>query len=178
MKSYIYFFLIVLTTFCVGSCKKTKQESPQLRPFAETITNEDSVAITRLVDQYFNYQIKGDYYEAAAMLYRPNAENKDFMPEPLEQEALESIVKSMQYVPVLEYSIEYLKFGQTYDNEVMVKITMIKGQNGLPDVTSKVIFKPISYLGNWFLSVLDSSSGDKQLLTSDERKAIMLDKQQ
>lgn len=177
MKSYVYFLLTALCVFCTGSCNHSKSDSSTGLTYAETITSKDSVEISNLIHQYFEHQIQGNHYDAAAMLYRHNSENPNYTPELLDNDQIEQIVNSMKFVPVVSYSIEYMKFVNSLHNEVMTKIVMHKGENGLPDVTSKVVFKPIRHLGQWYLTVLDSNSGDRQLATPEERKANMLQKQ-
>ena len=174
MKTYIFIFLFVLSAICFVGCQNNDKTADREVPFTEKLTVNDTVAVEKLVQLYFSYLTEGNYYDAASILYRPNQEDIYYKPVLLDNEQIEQAVKSMKAIPVVGYNIEYIKFNKSYDNEVMVRVIMFEGHNGLPDVTSKVFFKPINYLDTWFLTVMDSNSGDKQLVDSDERKAFML----
>jgi hypothetical protein len=174
MKTYIFIFLFVLIGICFVSCKNDNKTINKEVLFSETLTGNDTVAVEKLVQLYFSHLMDGNHYDAASILYRPNPENIEYKPELLDNEQIEQVVKSMKAIPVVGYNIEYIKFNQSYNNEVMVRVIMFEGKDGLPDVCSKVFFKPINYLGTWFLTVMDSNSGDKQLVDSDERKEFML----
>lgn len=164
--------MILLCAFCIAACQGEKKETSAQTEFEEHMTGRDSLHVIGLIEQYFLYQKQGDLYSAAGMLYRLNPENRNYMPEPLNNEQLAQVVQSMKMIPVVDYEIEYIKFSQTYDNEAMCRVVIAKGENGLPDVTTKVFFKPVCYLGSWYLTVIDSAQGDQTTVKVSQRDSV------
>ncbi|MBO5698784.1 MAG: hypothetical protein J6R79_02110 [Bacteroidaceae bacterium] len=178
MKYIFYLLIPVLSVLSFAACNDAKKNGGSYIPeFTETMTAKDTADICKLVETYFTFVINGEYEEAVGMLYRPSSENIEYQPELLNNEQIDQMLVSLKAIPVVGYNIEYIKINQSYDNEVMVNVVMIKGQNGMPDVTSKLYFKPINYLGTWFLTTMNSNEGDKSLVDADEQRAMMLKKE-
>lgn len=160
--------------FClqfVVSCdlgKKTHREFT----FEELITHEDTVEVKELIATFFNFTITQEYDEAAAMLYRIDPQNPKGQPILLDNEEMTWVVNLLQTFPAVDYKIEYLKFYQAYENEAMCRIIISKGQDGAPDVTSKIFLKPLFYLGKWSLGIMNTAWGDKGIVDPSDRDSV------
>ncbi len=67
----------------------------------------------------------------------------------------------LKAVPMVDYKIEYIKFNESYNNEVLCYVVIKKSDSkDMPDITTKMFFKPMNYLGQWCLGLMNSESGD------------------
>jgi len=109
------------------------------------------------------------------MLYTVNVDSVQEEPQPLDNAGIERITAMLKSVPMVGHKIEYMKFDESYRNEVLCTVTMAKGENGAPDVTTKMFFKPVNYLGGWVLCLINSTTGDKPVLKPDQRDSMELE---
>lgn len=175
MKKFTTPLLFTLClALCLASCGKKEQPSTQT-DFEQGMTGEDTLQVQNLVAQYFDAAEKGDYATAAGLLYKVNPEKPFDQPEPLDNEELQKALALLKAIPIVDYRIEYMKFSESQENEVMCTVTMERGQNGEPDVTTKMFFKPVNYLGAWMLCMMNSTTGDIPVLTPDQRDSMSLE---
>lgn len=159
---------LMLALFVV-SCKEQKKETKE-QPAEETATEferrmsaEDTTAVEELVDKFFGYVLDKQYYEAAGMLYRNDAD-KDQEPELLDNEALAEVTAMLESIPMVGYQIDYIKFSEYYSNEVLCRVIIREAEGDMPAITTKMYFKPVNYLGNWVLCLTNTAYGDKGLI--------------
>ncbi len=160
-----------------ASCKSDKQQptGPQPTDFERIKTNKDSLEARHLIEQFFKYTAEGDYASAAAMLYTVDVNNPNEDPQPLDNGEIERQMAMLKAVPMIDAKIEYMKFEDFYSNEVMCTVTMAKGLDGAPDVTTKMFFKPVNCLGTWYLCMMNSATGDNTIVNGDKRDSMGLE---
>lgn len=174
MKKNLLWLLVVVMTCAVVACKSDKKpaEGPQPTAFEEAMTAQDSTEVANLVDRFFGYMKQGDVPSAVEMLYTIKGETQRDEPQPLTNEEIEKQTQILQMFPVVDYKIEYMKFDQSFRNEVMCSVVMQKGENGAPDVTTKFFFKPVNWVGTWCLCMINSNTGDNPVLEPEQRDSV------
>lgn len=176
MKIYKFYIAIAIATFLLtlGSCKEKKPQGPQPTEFEQAMTAKDTIAVKELVAQFFGYVKEQKFTDAAGMLYR-NDDNKEKEPEQLDNTELNKVIGMLKSIPMVDYKIEYIKFNEDYANEVLCDVVMIKGENENPDVTTKMFFKPINYMGTWLLCLMNTEYGDKGVIKAGKRDSVEKD---
>jgi len=174
-KNYCYIAIAIALFFAVSlsSCRKKQQaaEGPQPTDFEKAMMNADTVAVKELVNQFFTYVKAQDFSEAAGMLYRNDTQSGN-EPELLDNEEMAKVRATLQAIPMVDYEIEYIKFNEDYANEVLCKVVIRKGTDGKADMTTKMFFKPISYMGNWHLCLVNTEYGDKGVVDPSKRDSV------
>lgn len=66
-------FLLIISPLFMTSCKDKPKPNPQTT-FEQSMTNKDSVAVTGLVNVFFQLAESGRYDEAASMLFKNNVD--------------------------------------------------------------------------------------------------------
>lgn len=169
--SFISFLLFLSLGLFVSSCKK--KPAPQTKTaFEVSLTNQDSLEVIHLIDQFFQYAESGDATSAAGMLVK--LDNRDVYSEPqlLDNEELKDMVSLLKSLPIKSHRIDYLKFSETYENEAKVTAVIMPAHDNVPEVKTVFYFKPIVYLGKWKLSVIDSHSDDKTIIDKDKKDSM------
>lgn len=154
------------------------------------MTNQDSIAVRGLIDQFFSFVKAKDYAAATQMLYRvprinlqqssgdSKAEPKRIGesksgPQPLSNNEIEQVVKMLKAIPMVDYKIEYVKFNESYNNEVLCTVIIKKSKSkDMPDITTKMFFKPMNHLGQWCLGLMNSGSGDQGVVDPAKRDSV------
>lgn len=175
MKHLFYVMLTIVLALGLQACKDKKPQGPQPTDFEQALTNEDSMKVAQLVDQFFNYAENRQYDEAAAMLYRLDPKNPKNTPEVLTNEAMDSVKAMLKSIPIVGHTIEYMKFSESNNNEVLCNIIMVKGHDNVPDATTKFFLLPINYLGEWHLCLTDSNSGLSTIVDPNKRDSMQLE---
>lgn len=157
--------LAVLSAFVMIACQPKGQnsEKPEFVEFTEGLTREDTLAVKGLVTTFMTYVQDGKYGDAAAMLYKADAENAWKEPLLLNNDELQETARLLQTFTVKNYEIVGLKFKTAVENEVTCRMTLREATATSPAVVRKMCFKPMNYLGKWILCLKDSSNGDKPL---------------
>lgn len=136
------------------------------------MTGKDSVSVKALIDQFFGYVKNKEYANAAGMLYRIDPDNPKGQPILLDNEEMAEVRSMLEMIPMVDYRIEYMKFTDSYENEVLCYVIMQKGTDGMPDISTKMFFRPMDYLGNWCLSIMNTTWGDRGVVAPSERDSI------
>lgn len=163
--------LVILTAF---SCKDKKPAASNETAFEQSMTNADSTAVVQLVDQFFGYAENEGYTEAAAMLFQVSTDKDSLFlePEPLDNEQLNRMIGKLKALKVKSHHIDYVKFNETYLNEVKCTAFLSDEIEG-PDAVSTVFyFKPVDYKGAWKLCLMDSRSGDHGVVDANKRDSV------
>lgn len=169
--------LSILIIAVLGSCKEKapKEEGEEMTGYEKNRTERDSSDVVALIDKFFTFVEEEDYAEAAAMLFKDNPSKVHEMPEPLDNKEMAEVKNMLKSIPIIEHRIDYIKFNQTYSNEVKVTAVIAKAEDKRPEIKTVFYFKPYDYLGTWKLCLLDSGKGDKQLVKGNKRDSIARD---
>lgn len=167
--------LLFVLVFALASCNScSKKETPQGPPpteFEEKMTSKDTVAVKELVDKFFTFVKDKNYSEAAGMVYRA-AQEPGGEPELLNNEEMADVRTMLQSVPMVDYRIEYIKFDDADENEVLCYVIIQKAEGDMPELSTKMFFKPINYMGNWLLCLTNTEYGDKGVVKPDKRDSV------
>lgn len=172
--SLVIALIVVLAVGIFGSCNsKKEQQGPQPTEFEMGLTNQDSIAVRGLLDQFFSFVKAKDYAGATQMLYRTSLDDPKAEPQPLDNDEIRQVMQMLKSVPMEGYRIEYMKFNEANNNEVLCYVIIKKG-NGkdMPDITTKMFFKPMSYLGQWSLGLMNSEWGDHGIVDPAKRDSM------
>ena len=175
MKHIFYLVIAFAITLGFTACKDKKVQEPQPTEFEQALTNADSIEVTKLVDQFFGYAESKQYDEAASMLCRIDPNNPNNEPELLDNTGMDSVKTMLKSIPIVGHKIEYIKFNESYRNEVMCNIIMQKGHDNVPDATTKFFLMPVNYLGKWYLCLTDSNTGSSTIVEPDKRDSMQLE---
>ena len=158
--------------FVFAGCK-SKKEKPQSQKteFEQGMTAKDTLAVKELVDKFFSYAKSKNFDEAAAMLYRNDLDKKG-EPQQLDNEEMAEVKTMLESIPMVDYKIEYIKFDEYYANEVLCHVIIKKAEGDMPDITTKMFFKPVDYMGNWVLCLTNTEYGDKGVVRPDKRDSV------
>lgn len=171
-KNLLYLFLLVLPLF-LTTCKEKKKEVIQQTMFEQNMEEKDTTAILNVVDKFFGYLKEGRPTDAAGMLYMKHPQKPYDEPELLDNEQLQKAIATLKSIPVTDYKVDYIKIHESYENEVKCTVTMFKGNgNDKPDAKTVFYLRPVSYLGNWVLCLMDTNSGSNTIVNSKDRDSV------
>ena len=163
--------MLVVAVFSFSGCKKEKPQSQQTS-FEQSLTNKDSTEVTNLVNQFFEYAENGKYADAAAMLYKDDVDSLAKEPQLLDKNDLKEVETSLSALPITSHSIDYIKFSETYANEVKATAVIAPAQGDMPEVKTVYYFKPVNYNGKWMLCLVDSHNGDETIVNSAQKDSM------
>ena len=177
-NSFIYlaatipFFLLLLT-----GCHQKKESGDTRTTFEKYLTNEDSLKVISLVNDFFFMAEQGDYASAAAMLYKVNPDSNLVEPEPLDNEEMAGIVTMLRTLGIQDHRIDYVKFNRSQLNEVKCTAVLIPATDGMPEASTSFYFKPVDYIDSWVLCLMHSETGDEGFVNEDEKARLQLEYQ-
>lgn len=172
MKKILTSLLILGAALLTACGDKKKAPANEPTPFEQHMTGEDSTQVAQLIDRFFEQAKNGQYYDAAGMLYSIDPADPYGEPQPLDNDRLGKAVSLLQSITVEDYSIEYMKFSESYDNEVMCLVIMARAEGNRPAITTKMFFKPVNYLGGWCLTMANSDTGDRTIVDAGKRDSL------
>lgn len=178
MKSFkivilLFVSALMLSLSSCNSCSSKKEEvqGPPPTQFESGMTAKDTLAVKELVDRFFSFVKEKNFTEATAMLYRasdkPNGE-----PTLLNNEEMADVKNMLNTIPMVDYRIEYIKFDESYLNEVLCYVIMKKAEGDMPEISTKMFFKPVNYMGNWVLCLTNTGYGDKGVVDPNKRDSV------
>lgn len=171
-KNLLYLFLLTLPLF-LTTCKEKKKEVIQQTMFEQNMEEKDTITILNVVDKFFGYLKEGRPTDAAGMLYMKHPQKPYDEPELLDNEQLQKAIATLKSIPVTDYKVDYIKIHESYENEVKCTVTMFKGNgNDKPDAKTVFYLRPVSYLGNWVLCLMDTNSGSNTIVNSKDRDSV------
>ncbi|MBD9087625.1 MAG: hypothetical protein EGR68_09425 [Prevotella copri] len=175
MKKNLYIilgvFLLIISPLFMTSCKDKPKPNPQTT-FEQSMTNKDSVAVTGLVNVFFQLAESGRYDEAASMLFKNNVDTVYDEPQPLDNKDMEKVKTLLSSLPIKSHTIDYIKFKEVYENEVKCTAIIMEAHDNIPEVKTVFYFKPVSYLGKWKLCLVDSHHGDQTVIKADKKDSM------
>lgn len=137
-----------------GSKEKTDAAAPVENRMS--LSAQDTTTTLGLVNDFMSRLVERDTKSAASMLYTVDLDDFDKEPYPLSDEQIANL-DAMLSMPVTDYEIVEYVFNTADSNEVRCKVT-VDGK-----FTTNWYFKPVRYLGNWYLCIKDSAQGDRSL---------------
>ena len=164
-------FLLIRSPLFMTSCKDKPKPNPQTT-FEQSMTNKDSVAVTGLVNVFFQLAESGRYDEAASMLFKNNVDTVYDEPKPLDNKDMEKVKTLLSSLPIKSHTIDYIKFKEVYENEVKCTAIIMEAHDNIPEVKTVFYFKPVSYLGKWKLCLVDSHHGDQTVIKADKKDSM------
>ena len=164
-------FLLIISPLFMTRCKDKPTPNPQTT-FEQSMTNKDSVAVTGLVNVFFQLAESGRYDEAASMLFKNNVDTVYDEPKPLDNKDMEKVKTLLSSLPIKSHTIDYIKFKEVYENEVKCTAIIMEAHDNIPEVKTVFYFKPVSYLGKWKLCLVDSHHGDQTVIKADKKDSM------
>lgn len=164
-------FLLIISPLFMTSCKDKPKPNPQTT-FEQSMTNKDSVAVTGLVNVFFQLAESGRYDEAASMLFKNNVDTVYDEPQPLDNKDMEKVKALLSSLQIKSHTIDYIKFKEVYENEVKCTAIIMEAHDNIPEVKTVFYFKPVSYLGKWKLCLVDSHHGDQTVIKADKKDSM------
>lgn len=164
-------FLLIISPLFMTSCKDKPKPNPQTT-FEQSMTNKDSVAVTGLVNVFFQLAESGRYDEAASMLFKNNVDTVYDEPQPLDNKDMEKVKTLLSSLPIKSHTIDYIKFKEVYENEVKCTAIIMEAHDNIPEVKTVFYFKPVSYLGKRKLCLVDSHHGDQTVIKADKKDSM------
>ena len=177
MKSFkivilLFVSALMLSLSSCNSCSSKKKEvqGPPPTDFEKGMTAKDTTAVKELVDQFFAYAKEKNFTEAAGMLYRTTEDSDE--PQPLNNDEMAEVKKMLETFLMVDYRIEYIKFSDSEENEVLCYVIMKKAEGDMPEMSTKMFFKPVNYMGNWVLCLTNTGYGDKGVVDPNKRDSV------
>ena len=177
MKSFkivilLFVSALMLSLSSCNSCSSKKEEvqGPPPTDFEKGMTAKDTTAVKELVDQFFAYAKEKNFTEAAGMLYRTVEDSDE--PQPLNNDEMAEVKNMLNVFPMVDYRIEYIKFSDSEENEVLCYVIMKKAEGDMPEMATKMFFKPVNYMGNWVLCLTNTGYGDKGVVDPNKRDSV------
>ena len=177
MKSFkivilLFVSALMLSLSSCNSCSSKKKEvqGPPPTDFEKGMTAKDTTAVKELVDQFFAYAKEKNFTEAAGMLYRTTEDSDE--PQPLNNDEMSEVKTMLETFPMVDYRIEYIKFSDSEENEVLCYVIMKKAEGDMPEMSTKMFFKPVNYMGNWVLCLTNTGYGDKGVVDPNKRDSV------
>lgn len=164
-------FLLTISPLFMTSCKDKPKPNLQTT-FEQSMTNKDSVAVTGLVNVFFQLAESGRYDEAASMLFKNNVDTVYDEPQPLDNKDMEKVKTLLSSLPIKSHTIDYIKFKEVYENEVKCTAIIMEAHDNIPEVKTVFYFKPVSYLGKWKLCLVDSHHGDQTVIKANKKDSM------
>lgn len=173
LKRFSFFILLSGILFLAGGCKSDKvPQGNQPTGFELAMTDKDTTTIVNLINHFFQCVESGNVTDAVAMLYMDNANDPNQEPELLDNEHIQRMTGVLKSLPIIDHRIEYIKFNETYSNEVKVSAIIAHAEGDMPEVKTVFYFKPYDYLGNWRLCVVDTNKGDERVIDNNQADSV------
>lgn len=153
MRKQLEFFGMAACLLFLLACQSAPRqaETEREKTFTDCLTAEDTLAVERLVNQFWDLAREQRYEAAAALLYKPDAENAWRRPTLLDNDELHRVAGMLARFPAKQCRIESMDFRTAIDNDVKCVIVLREAEGDTPEVTAAWHFKPLNYLGQWLL---------------------------
>lgn len=178
MKKLSYLLILCIAVF-FASCSSCSHKEQNVDPldvpteFENRLTDADTAKVKEIIAIYMGKIQRGEYYDAAASVYRFIDNGKgQLVTRELDNDEIERMVKVYKLFPVIDYKIDYMRFREASLNEVCITVIMKKGENGMPDATSKMFFNPVFAGNQWCLVLDDSHQGADTFVPAQKRDSM------
>lgn len=171
--------VLAMAVIAFAGCKrenKAVDENSNLTAYEQGLTADDSIQLVAVVDNFFALVENGQVDLAVSTLYKANTEDPYGEPQPLDNEEMEQVKKVFEVFPTFGHRIDYIKFFESYRNEVKVSAIFREAKDGMPEGTTTYYFRPINYVGQWLLCPMNTWTGDDEPLVTDDEKDSLTQK--
>lgn len=155
-----------------NSCSKEETKKSGQTEFEGSLTNEDSLAVIDLVNQFYTFAENEDFDAAVSMLYLPNDEDPYGEPRPLSNEEMQDVKIMLKSFPIYDHRIDYIKFNKSYLNEVKTTAVIRPKSADLPEATTCFYFNPVNFLGRWALCTISSNLGGRTIVSKEDKDSL------
>jgi len=153
MKSLIPIALGVAAALGCVSCGGSDKAASVPEENRMVLTAQDTTVSVQLVRDFMNRVVAGNAGGAAELLYVVDYDDEDREPYPITLEQRDKLAP-MLTMPVTDYEIVDCIYQSPECNEVQCRVTVNNS------ITTNWYFKPVRYLGTWYLCIKDSAQGD------------------
>lgn len=143
--------LLIVASACGGKNAEAVPEENRM-----VLDAQDTTVVLNLVRTYMQRVADKDFDAAAALLYTVDYHDADREPYPLTAEQRKAL-DEMYKLPVKRFEVVDYVFETPENNEVQCRVYFTD------KAYTNWYFKPVRYLGDWFLCMKDSSQGDRNL---------------
>ena len=156
MKTKVLFILsFSVSLFLSVSCSdKKSQEAADNNPIVFEFTNEDSISISNLVDEYVASFNSGNLETCADFLFKVRNDSVF----PLTMDERQDFVASMQRISSFGCERRDLALKTDRDNKAFIAIFLAEADSLNPQAerpSAKFILNPVKVEGKWYLTVYD-----------------------
>lgn len=138
---------------CASCSRSGDGSSSQPEENLMVLTQQDTVQSIGLVRAFMDCVVAGDPDGAASMLYIVDYDDEDREPYPITLEQRDRLAPMLS-MPVKDYEIVDCIYQSPEINEVQCRVNI--GDR----ISTNWYFKPVRYLGTWYLCVKESANGD------------------
>ena len=169
-----FFFFVVL--FVMAGCKNQKAPESQspYTDYEKAMTDKDTTEVTHLINLFFEYLEHDKVADAVLMLYVDDPDNPYGELQELDNDQIQKLMNAFKSVPIVDHRIEYIKFNETYANEVKVAAIISKAEGDMPEIKTYYYFRPVDYVGTWRLTLMNSGDGDRRLINNEKADSMKL----
>ena len=142
----------------LSSCKGKQSDATETLPAENgmVLTAQDTTITRGLVTTFMDRIVAGDKSGASQLLYTVDFDDENGEPYPMTEQQLAEM-DDMLSVPVTGYEIADCVFDTPESNEIRCRV-FINDR-----ISTNWYFKPVRYLGTWYLCIKDSAQGDRSL---------------
>ena len=160
----------------MAGCKNQKAPEPQspYTDYEKAMTEKDTAEVTHLIDLFFEYLEHDQVADAVLMLFVDDPNNPYGELQELDNDQIQKLMSAFKSVPIVDHRIEYIKFNETYANEVKVAAIISKAEGDMPEIKTYYYFRPVDYVGTWRLTLMNSGDGDRRLIDNEKADSMKL----
>ena len=164
--------MLALAAFIVVGCKSKKETETNnnLTAFERGLNYDDSIFVVAAVDNFFGLLEAGNVDLAVSTLFKVNPEDVYKEPLALNNEEMAEVRKVFEVFPIIRHRIDYIKFYESYLNEVKVTAVFREADGDIPEGTTTYYLRAINNVGQWVLCAMNTWTGDDVALVRDEDK--------
>lgn len=157
MNKFFYIIAILILPCFIFSCGKKDKKLEMPTEQKMVLEEADTSEVYGLISEYMTKVVNKEYESAITMLRTVENDDLDGEPFSLSNDEEKQELRKLELFPINNYHVEWVKFKRHNVNEVKVKVYLTTGQ------TTNWYFKPVRYLGKWYLCIKDSNNGDETL---------------
>ncbi len=153
MKFHFKYIFPLFIPILLAACRGNNQAESNVSelPVFE-FTNQDSLNIQALGEQFMSYFKAGDYEGASHMLYLVNNDSVRSLPANYAQ-GFQDMMSSM---PIVDSELKELKLFSDRDNELRIALQISpEGDLSTGEGCINFVLNPVEQDGRWFLTLRD-----------------------
>lgn len=143
-----------------------------LTDYEKQVSGQDTLNVIHLVDVFFEHLEKGEVTDAIAMLHKTDPNDKYAEPQLLDNDQIARMSSIFKLFPIVAHRIDYIKFNQTYANEVKVSAIIAEATETEPEAATSYYFKVVDNLGTWMLCTMNTEDQDRRLISNEQADSL------